>query len=327
MIDAKRQRSFRVGSRWRNVLLCLGLGVLLSLSATGWGDPKGAGPSERAKGQEARKSFDRQREISNKASAARYRNRGMRAFVDKNGVLLLTDRDKYRRDPQYKEVTIHYEPIVVPDRYRRLRSTSQYLPSDIAGIVSYYSRKYKLDPNLVYAIIRVESNFQRRAVSRAGAQGLMQLMPDTARHMGVRDPFNPAENIAGGTQYLAKLLEVFHGDLTKALAGYNAGPETVKRYKGVPPYKETQQYVRSVRYFASYYRRYGVNPIHFAKMEKDVAGLSGSAAEPRFYRVYFHSGLSQPVENVIEDHPFYYVQFQGQTRRIRKERVKAIEPV
>jgi soluble lytic murein transglycosylase-like protein len=112
------------------------------------------------------------------------------------------------------------------------------------------ARKYDLPPNLIKSVIRAESNFQVKAVSHAGAQGLMQLMPATARELGVNNPFNIEENIDGGSRYLRKMLNSFGGDLKLALAAYNAGPEAVIKYGGkVPPYRETQQYVRRVLRF------------------------------------------------------------------------------
>ena len=108
------------------------------------------------------------------------------------------------------------------------------------------ARRYDLPAGLVKSVIRHESNFDPRAVSPAGAQGLMQLMPATARELGVNDPFDIRQNIDGGCRYLRRMLDHFDGDVRKALAAYNAGPGTVRRYGGVPPYPETRRYVRKV---------------------------------------------------------------------------------
>lgn len=116
------------------------------------------------------------------------------------------------------------------------------------------ARRYGVDEAVVRAIIHAESAFNPRALSRVGAQGLMQLMPDTARRFGVGDAFDPAENIRGGVQYLAWLLKRFDGNLRLAAAGYNAGEGAVDRYKGVPPYAETQRYVERVGVLADRYR-------------------------------------------------------------------------
>lgn len=108
------------------------------------------------------------------------------------------------------------------------------------------ARQYNIDPHLVQAIITVESNFNPRAVSRAGALGLMQLMPQTAARYQVDNPFDPEANIAGGLRYLYDLFQMFPGDLRLVLAAYNAGEGAVQRYAGIPPYPETQQYVTRV---------------------------------------------------------------------------------
>jgi hypothetical protein len=106
---------------------------------------------------------------------------------------------------------------------------------------------YGVAADLVRAVIQVESEFDRMAVSSKGAQGLMQLMPFTARRFGVADPFDPRQNIFAGVQYLRLLMDLFQGDVGLALAGYNAGENAVARYKGIPPYKETQNYVRKIQ--------------------------------------------------------------------------------
>jgi soluble lytic murein transglycosylase len=116
-----------------------------------------------------------------------------------------------------------------------------------------YSRANNLSPALVKAIIKAESNGERFAVSPKGAQGMMQLMPFTAKRMNVSDPFDPIENIEGGVKYIKELLGTFGGNLVHAVAAYNAGPDAVKKYGGVPPYKETRLYVKRVM---NYYRQY-----------------------------------------------------------------------
>ena len=113
------------------------------------------------------------------------------------------------------------------------------------------ARKYHLPVNLLTGVIKAESNFQATAVSSAGAQGLMQLMPDTAKELGVVDPFDIEQNIDGGARYLKKMLDSFGGDIKLALAAYNAGPGAVEKYGGqIPPYRETEQYVSRVLMFS-----------------------------------------------------------------------------
>jgi soluble lytic murein transglycosylase-like protein len=112
--------------------------------------------------------------------------------------------------------------------------------------VEHYSELYELDYRLVKSVIEVESCFDAYAVSRVGARGLMQLMPATAKELGVQEPFNARQNIRGGTSYLRKMMNRFDGDIKLALAAYNAGPGAVEKYKGIPPYKETQSYVKRI---------------------------------------------------------------------------------
>ena len=121
--------------------------------------------------------------------------------------------------------------------------------------ISAASKRYGVDEAVVRAIIHAESSFNPRALSRVGAQGLMQLMPATARRFGVGDAFDAGQNIRGGVQYLAWLLKRFKGDVRLAAAGYNAGEGAVDKYKGVPPYAETRRYVERVGLLADRYRR------------------------------------------------------------------------
>jgi soluble lytic murein transglycosylase-like protein len=140
-------------------------------------------------------------------------------------------------DVQNSEVD-HFERDLAPAP----GTTALKLP-DVVGSASH---RYHLDPDLVNSVIRAESGFNPKAVSRKGAMGLMQLEPQTAAQLGVADPFDPATNVDGGTRYLRELLVRYNFDLIKALAAYNAGPQRVEQYHGVPPYYETQAYVARV---------------------------------------------------------------------------------
>jgi soluble lytic murein transglycosylase-like protein len=133
---------------------------------------------------------------------------------------------------------------------RRAAGHSQLTTAELDQVVSESSGRYRLDPDLVNSVIKAESGFNVRAVSPKGAEGLMQLMPETAMKLGVPNAFDPQANVEGGTRYLRELLERYDFDLVKALAAYNAGPQRVQQYGGVPPYYETKAYVaRIVRDF------------------------------------------------------------------------------
>jgi len=123
---------------------------------------------------------------------------------------------------------------------------------DFASLINQASEKYGVNPSLVQAVIKAESNFNPDAVSSAGALGLMQLMPSTADWLGVDDPLDPAQNIEGGVKFLSQLLSRYNGNTQLAVAAYNAGPGAVDKYNGIPPYRETQTYVtRVLGYFNS----------------------------------------------------------------------------
>lgn len=153
----------------------------------------------------------------------------------------------------------HYSNLRNDPRFRLYMRTpnhnkpaAQYI-RDYDEAITRASRQFRVEPSLIKAVIRAESAFDRRAVSRKGAQGLMQLMPDTAHQMEVADPFDPEENILGGTRYLSLMLERFQNNVQLALAAYNAGPERVEQYRGIPPFPETRTFVERVLRFYDQY--------------------------------------------------------------------------
>ncbi|PKN19146.1 MAG: lytic transglycosylase [Deltaproteobacteria bacterium HGW-Deltaproteobacteria-6] len=140
-------------------------------------------------------------------------------------------------------------------RERSLRSSLLPDSGPLQELVNRTAGKYGIDSDLVYAVIKTESNFNAKAVSRKGAKGLMQLMPGTAASLGVMDCFHPGDNIDGGIRYLSYLINLYAGDLSLALAAYNAGEGAVAKYGGIPPYAETKSYVRLVLANYERYRR------------------------------------------------------------------------
>jgi soluble lytic murein transglycosylase-like protein len=160
-------------------------------------------------------------------------------YVDSSGVVHFADRQKDE----------HYVAIARPSgiSYHRMAQTRVY-----DTVIMAASLTHGVPAALVKAVIAAESAFDTRAVSPKGAMGLMQLMPGTAADLGVREPFRAADNVQGGTRYLRTLHDRY-GDWTRTLAAYNAGPTAVDRHRGVPPYRETREYVERV---LSYYRRF-----------------------------------------------------------------------
>jgi soluble lytic murein transglycosylase-like protein len=135
------------------------------------------------------------------------------------------------------------------------RWTANPIPTRYDELILQLARSYQLEPALVKAVMHVESAFNTGARSYKGAMGLMQLMPDTARRFGIRNAYNPVENVTGGVRYLRWLFRYFDGNITHVLAGYNAGEKAVSRYGGIPPYSETRDYVRRVLRMRDLYRR------------------------------------------------------------------------
>lgn len=164
------------------------------------------------------------------------------SYTDSNGVTHFTNIP--RSDSRYKRMRMADPPLHL--RYPAPQR------ADYDGLIGEMASHYAVPPALVKAVIAAESAFNPRAVSHKGAQGLMQLMPQTAAGLGVQDPFVPEQNVRGGTSYLRSMLDRY-GDITRALAAYNAGPAAVDRYGGIPPYRETRAYVERV---LTYYRHY-----------------------------------------------------------------------
>lgn len=171
-------------------------------------------------------------------------------YTDENGITVLTDvKPAAGRYRDVRNVGCYGTCIEGVDW-----SATPLRTADYADEVRAAAEVHGVDAALVRAIMHAESWFDAGAVSHAGAEGLMQLMPATQQRFGVTDPFDPVANIAAGTAYLAELLALFDGDWELAVAAYNAGPTAVTRYGGVPPYAETEEYLRRVRILRARYR-------------------------------------------------------------------------
>jgi soluble lytic murein transglycosylase-like protein len=159
-------------------------------------------------------------------------------YVDKMGIVHITNTPTHSG---YK--------VVIRDKRRGRQRENKY-----DTIISGLCKKYGVTMPLVKAVIKAESNFNPLAVSKKGAQGLMQLMPKTAKELKVSDPFNPYDNLKGGIQHMSKLLSKYDGNVRLALAAYNAGEEAVSKNNSIPPYRETRNYVKKVMKFRKYYQ-------------------------------------------------------------------------
>ena len=163
-------------------------------------------------------------------------------YIDNNGVMHFTNA------PTSNE---HDYKVYIKERTsisNKFHSTDKF-----DELISDASRKYDVDSRLLKAMIKAESDFDPRAISRKGAMGLMQIMPENFEMLNLENPFDPWQNIRAGTQYFKKLYERFNGKLALSLAAYNAGPTAVDRYKRIPPYQETEEYVRRVlRYYRTF---------------------------------------------------------------------------
>jgi soluble lytic murein transglycosylase-like protein len=175
---------------------------------------------------------------------------GIYRYVDENGVIHFTNCP---RDPKFKLYIRESREDVGDDNnssfVASIRDSKQY-----DSLISEFSRKYQVDFALIKAIIRAESGFNPLAVSRKGAKGLMQLMPETAQRVNVSNVFNPRENIEGGVRHFKYLLSLFDNDLRLSLAAYNAGENIVGELRSIPPYRETVDYVKRVLSFYQSYR-------------------------------------------------------------------------
>ena len=170
-------------------------------------------------------------------------------YVDKHGRVILTDKPTHDGYKRLVKTWKGWEEAKVPKNFNWVKYQKKYDPT-----IRSVAKIYKLPHTLLHAVITAESYYNPDAVSKAGAVGLMQLMPGTAKQYGVSNRLDPKQNIYGGTRYLRYLAKLFNNDLTLMLAAYNAGEGAVKKYGNkVPPYKETQNYVKKVKkYFKKY---------------------------------------------------------------------------
>jgi len=175
------------------------------------------------------------------ATATNARAGGIYKYVEPNGTIVYTNVPPKGKKARKLKGTFHRSPAASEPAAPKPFAMAEY-----DSYIQAASTRYRIPVNLVRAVMHAESNFDANAVSTRGASGLMQLMPDTAQEMYVRDIFDVRENIEGGTRYLRVLANLYDGDMVKMVAAYNAGPDAVAKFGSVPPFEETQAYVRKV---------------------------------------------------------------------------------
>jgi len=187
------------------------------------------------------------------------------ARLNVTGYELLGDRYRLHVQGGVAEVPVSDIVAIEPEEIFEPSTEPLTEKTPFQKLIHDAAARYNLDPNLIHSVISIESNFNPKAVSPKNARGLMQLMPRTAQLMGVKDAFDPGQNIDGGTHYLSDLLKKYRNDLTLALAAYNAGPDSVDKYgRRVPPYLETMKYVQRIAKT-------------YAKLKADAASAPGSS--------------------------------------------------
>jgi hypothetical protein len=231
---------------------------------------------------------------------------GFYAFRDSKGKQVFTNKPEDYDPTFFKPVMVPLEkatffrssrrPTTIRAPKARHPAEASYDPGggSIDELVHFHATRYGLSESLVRAVIKAESDGDPRAESHCGARGLMQLMPATAAEMGIYDLFNPDENIAGGTQYLAKMLEMFNGNTELALAAYNAGPGSVKKYNGIPPYNETKTYVKRVLKYEQDFQRGERLQLASASSARvpTPASSSGMGAEGNDFSITMTNGMT-----------------------------------
>ena len=198
----------------------------------------------------------------------------LRSFADERGVIVFTNESSAppaKAKPVATSASHPAPAASVPPSTSTPRPTT---PQELDQLVQKTAEKHQVDPRLVRAVIATESNWNTGAVSRKGAQGLMQLQPDTAQKLGVADAFDPAQNVDGGVRYLGMMLDRYNGDVHLALAAYNAGPGAVDRSGGVPRIAETRNYVQKVT--TAYLGGTGLQPAAVVKPVPIYRAVDGS---------------------------------------------------